>query len=150
MGMLEQIGVSGSKLVEAMLRTPLPAKAKKLVRQSSKIGFAQMLLSVPEPSKEDKAKALAVIEELRKMPQQMRPLLRNAAKELPRGRSGPRKKLSIEKEIMACAGMNALRVEYSDRVAIQRTAQKYGISERTMYRIWKKHRSHRKTSSSEK
>lgn len=144
-GLVEKIGVSASQVFEALLHTPIPSKYKKLVRQSSKAGLAQMLRSQPEPSKDQLKEALTRIRVLEQMPQLMRPLMRKAAKELPHARSGPRNKLTSQQEIIACAQITSLRSEYTDREAIQQTATKYKVSERTMYRIWRKYRS-KKTS----
>jgi hypothetical protein len=138
--MLEETGILGSEILEDGLGTPLGAKYKKLFRQNSRAVFAQILRRVPEPSKADREKVLASIERMRRMPQQMRPFLRKRMKELPRAQSGPKNKLTLEQEIVACAQVTLLRDEYSDREAIQQVARKYRISERTMYRKWRKHR----------
>ena len=137
---LEEIGLSTSAIFEAILETPLPAPSKELARASTRAAFAQKLRSLPEPSKEHREKALAMIASLKKTPQQMRPLLRKVAKELPRARSGPKKKLSAETEILACSEVDSRRTVYSDREAIQQVARKFKVSERTMYRIWERHR----------
>jgi hypothetical protein len=141
--LIEKIGVSASEVYEALLRAPIPEEYKSIAHQSSSVGLAQKLLPLPEPSKEDITKALAMIGALEKMPQLMRPLLRKAAKELPRTKGGPRAKLTYEQKAVACAEILALRSEYSDREAVQQTARKYRVSERTIYRIWSEYRRRR-------
>lgn len=143
--LLEESRVSASEVLEVVLGMPISAKQKKAARQASIVTWAKRLRSKPEPSNEDKAKALAMMAALKNMPQQMRPLLKKAAKGLPRSKSGPRNKLTAENEIIACARITSLRGQYSDRDAIQQVAGKNGISERTMYRIWRKHRPIRKS-----
>ena len=90
-----------------MLKTPLPPECRELAQQGSRAGFAQQLRSLQEPSKEERTKVLAMIETLKSMPQQMRAALRKTAKELPRAHSGPKKKLSAESEILACAEVDS-------------------------------------------
>lgn len=141
---LEETGIVSSGILENLLNTPISAKYKKLFRQTSRATFAQQLCKAPEPSKADLEKALTMIEVLRSAPQQMRPLLRKLAKDLPRARSGPRNRLTAAEELNACVQITSLRSMYSDREAIQQVARKYGVSERTMYRIWRKHRATKK------
>lgn len=130
-----------------MLGIPIPAKYKNLFSQTSRAALAQYLRKAVEPNEAELEKALALIEIMRTMPQRMRPALKQVTKELPRARSGPKKILSVDQEIAACARIDLLRTEYSDREAVQQVARKYKVSERTMYRIWSTHRKRTKKSS---
>lgn len=136
--MLGGVKVSATQVLEAMLGAPIHPRFKKLARIGQKAGLAQALKSIPEPDKQTVAKALALIKTYKTMPQQMRSVLKQAVKGLPRARSGPQNKLKQEKEITACAEIATLRADYSNREAIHQVAVKNGVSDRTMYRIWRK------------
>jgi hypothetical protein len=82
------------------------------------------------------------------MPQQLRAIYKEAKKDLPRARSGPRKKLGPERKATACGKVTSLRGRYPSREAIQIVARENKISERTMYRIWREHWQAQKTASS--
>ncbi len=142
--MLEANKLSATEILEVMLEAPIPAKAKKLVRVGYKAGFMHALRAMPEPKKEQLAKALAMIESFKSFPYKMRSLLKQAVKELPHAPGGPKRKLTPEEENVACAEIEALRGEHGNRQAIHRVALKKGVSARTMYRIWGKHHPQKK------
>ena len=82
------------------------------------------------------------------MPQHLRAAFKEAQKELPRARSGPRRKLGPERKATACGKITSLLGRYSSREAIQIVARENGVSERTMYRVWQEHWKARKTAPS--
>ena len=133
---VEEMGLSVSKVLEATLGMPISSEMKEVARQAPRVGPAQALRQKPEPTKEDLQEALSRIKSFRTMPQHLRAAFKEAQKELPRARSGPRRKLDPERKATACGKITSLLGRYSSREAIQIVARENGVSERTMYRVW--------------
>jgi len=127
-----------------MLKPPFSAKHKKFARMGYRAGLMKALRAAPEPKKKQLAETLAMIESFKKFPYKMRSLLKQTVKELPRAPGGPKRRLTQEEEIVACAEIEALRGEYGNREAIRQIALKREVSARTMYRIWGRHRPKKK------
>jgi hypothetical protein len=126
-------------VLKAMLGASIPPKQKKLAQVGYEGGFKAAFKKMPEPSEDMLNEGLSMLKALKSAPHKMRSLLKQRVKELPHAPGGPPRKLTTEEEKTACAEVAALRSEYENREAIKRVALKRGISERTMYRIWRRH-----------
>jgi DNA-binding NarL/FixJ family response regulator len=137
--LLEANRMSAEEVLKAMLGASIPPKQKKLAQVGYEGGFKAAFKKMPEPSEDMLNEGLSMLKALKSAPHKMRSLLKQRVKELPHAPGGPPRKLTTEEEKTACAEVAALRSEYENREAIKRVALKRGISERTMYRIWRRH-----------
>lgn len=120
----------------SMLLESVPPAAQKAARKQGAMGF---LLSIPEPSADEKSKFLTVAKNL---PFLLRNPVKKFANMLPYKRKGgkpPAFDGDKEKERQSCQEVSMLigcGVELLD--ALERVASKNEISSRTMRRAWKR------------
>ena len=148
-GMLGAAGVTGEEILKSVLKISIPkkgkARVKKLLRAGFEAGFLEDMKRQPEPTEAQIAGVLQMLEALENSPSQVRRLLMQKVKELPHAPGGPRRKLTTTgKEIAACAEVISLHADLSHREALHRVALRHGMSDRTMYRVWRKHNPKRK------
>jgi hypothetical protein len=143
--LLEFYRISTKEFLEAMLGVSGSPEFKRVVRIGQRAGLKHSFKDMEEPSKQKLKETLSMLETLKSAPHKVRSILKQGIKELPRAPGGPPRKLTPDQEKMACAEVAALRADIGSREAIQRVARKRVISERTMYRIWRKHHRKRKS-----
>jgi hypothetical protein len=136
---LELAGLSAKEVIEATLAIEIPTGYEGFTRIGYKAAFMERLKALPEPKNNELSQALAALTALKSAPHKMRALFKQRLKELPHGAGGPPRKVKVEEERVVCAEILALRSEYDTRDAIRQVARKWGVSERTIYRIWGKY-----------
>jgi hypothetical protein len=142
----EYFDISIVTVLELMIGSKLRPSLRQTAKRAHKAGWRSMLKTRPEPSKEQLAEILAIIGSFRAAPHKMRNLLKQRVKEIPHAPGGPRRKIKPEEERKVCAEIIQLRAECDTREAIRRVAQRYRVSDRTVYRIWGKYHPKKKTS----
>jgi hypothetical protein len=137
--MLDANRMSVTELLKAMMGISAPREYRNFARIGYRAGLKHQIKKMPEPDEAKLTEFLAMIDAFRGAPYKMRSVLKQTIKELPYAPGGPPRKVKPQEERIVCAEIMSLRAEYDTREAIRRVAQKWGASERTIYRIWGKY-----------
>lgn len=138
--LLGDLGLDIPEVVSFALAMPLDDHAKAWVQGAHRDGLANQLEALPEWSEEQVSAALAAAEQMRTSTQFLREKLKEILRGLPRTPKGPERVIPRDREPQVCAEFDALIRAGCERAdATERVAQRYGASERTVYRILKEH-----------
>ena len=133
---LHHVGFSVDDFVSALIAAPVDGQLKDLMRQVVTNQFAHDVAQSPEPTPEELAMALAVLDRIRTSPKVLRERLRAIRKGLPRTPGGPKRRIPLKEESRVCVEVETLEARGYDRpTAVQSVASKRRASTRTVYRI---------------